>query len=147
MFRYTGGGGLELTSLGEVNDSTAGLNNVAVSPFFGGGYNGRMMAVLRSKFEATPVLFVYGAVGLDMAAQENANGDRMRGIEFATSLHWDIFPKLWLRTGFAFMLTGPWWDDNEDIGLQGYPEPLGLDHTGKADNLYQFSIRLQYNFG
>jgi hypothetical protein len=147
MFRYTGGGGLELTSLGELNDSTAGLNNVAVSPFFGGGYNGRMMAVLRSKFEATPVLFVYGAVGLDMAAQENANGDRMRGIEFATSLHWDIFPKLWLRTGFAFMLTGPWWDDNEDIGLQGYPEPLGLDHTGKADNLYQFSIRLQYNFG
>lgn len=147
LFRYTGGGGLELTTLGYLNDSTAGLNNVAVSPLFGGSYNGRMLAVLRSKFEATPVLFVYAAAGLDMAAKENANGDRMRGIEFAASLHWDIMPKLWLRTGMAFMLTGKWWDDNEDIGLQGYPEPLGLDHTGKADNLYQFNLRLQYDFG
>lgn len=147
LFRYTGGGGLELTSLGELNDTTAGLNNVAVSPLFGGGYNGRMLAVLRSKFQATPVLFFYAAAGLDMAAEENANGDRMRGIEFAGSLHWDILPKLWLRTGIAYMLTGDWWDDNQDIRLHGFPEPLGLDGTGDADDLYQFNIRLQYDFG
>ncbi|MCZ6875209.1 MAG: hypothetical protein O7G88_17080, partial [bacterium] len=147
LFRYTGGGGLELTSLGYLNDSTAGLNNIAVSPLFGGGYNGRLLAVLRSKFEATPVLFFYAAMGLDMAAQENANGDRLRGFEIATSMHWDILPKLWLRTGIAFMFTGAWWDNNEDIGLFGFTEPMGLDRVGEADNLFQFSLRLQYDFG
>ncbi|MEE8302399.1 MAG: hypothetical protein V3S24_08195 [Candidatus Tectomicrobia bacterium] len=147
LFRYTGGGGLELSTFGQLNDSTAGLNNVAVSPLFGGGYNGRILAVLRSKFEATPILFFYAAAGLDLAAQENANGDTYRGIEFAIYMHWDILPKLWLRTGMAFMLTGNWWDNNDDIRLQGFPEPLGLDSSGSADDIFQFILRLQYDFG
>jgi hypothetical protein len=147
LFRYTDGGGLELITLGQMNDSTSGLNNVSVSPFFGGGYNGRMLAVVRAKFRASPVLFVYLAAGLDQAAQKNANGDSFRGAEFASYLHWDIVPKLWLRVGGAFMFTGDWWRDNPDIPLQGFPDPLGLQSEGSPESIFQFMMRLQYNFG
>jgi hypothetical protein len=103
--------------------------------------------VVRAKFRATPVLFVHVAAGLDQAAQKNANGDSFRGAEFASYLHWDIFPKLWLRFGGAFMFTGDWWKDNPDIPLQGFPDPLGLRGDGSPDNIFQFMMRLQYNFG
>jgi hypothetical protein len=145
--RFAGGGGLELITLGHLNGSTAGLNNVSVSPFFGGGYNGRLLGVLRAKFRATPVLFVYTAAGLDMAAEENVNGDRFRGIELNAYLHWDIMPKLWLRSGVAYMFTGDWWKDNPDVSLQGFPDPLGLQSQGAVDDIFQFMVRLQYDFG
>ena len=45
------------------------------------------------------------------------------------------------------MLTGNWWDNNDDIRLQGFPEPLGLDSSGSADDIFQFILRLQYDFG
>jgi len=144
--RYTEGGGLQLLTLGQMNDSTAGLNNVSVSPFFGGGYNGRLLAVARAKFYATPVLFIYVAGGLDRAARPNGNGDSARGVELSSYLHWDIFPKLWLRVGGAYMLTGNWWKNNSDVKLQGFPDPLGL-RPGNPDNIFQLTLRLQYNFG
>ena len=144
--RYTEGGGLELITLGQMNDSTAGLNNVSVSPYFGGGYNGRLLALARAKFYATPVLFVYVAAGLDRAARPNANGDSDRGIELSSYLHWDIFPKLWLRVGGAYMLTGDWWKNNSDVRIQGFPDPLGL-RSGDPDSIFQLMLRLQYNFG
>ena len=146
LSRYTEGGGLELITLGQMNDSTAGLNNVSVSPFFGGSYNGRILAVARAKFSATPVLFVYVAGGWDQAAQANVNGDRNRGFELSSYLHWDIFPKLWMRVGGAYMLTGDWWKDNPDVPLQGFPQPLGV-RSGKPDDIFQMMLRLQYNFG
>ena len=145
--RFTDGGGLELITLGHLNGSTAGLNNVSVSPFFGGGYNGRLLSVLRTKFRATPVLFVYAATGLDMAAEENVNGDRFRGIEVNAYLHWDIMPKLWLRSGAAYMFAGKWWENNPDVSLHGFPDPLGLQSEGSVDAIFQFMVRLQYDFG
>jgi hypothetical protein len=145
--RFTGGGGLELMTLGQLNDSTAGLNNISVSPFFGGGYNGRLLGVLRAKLRISPVVFFYAATGLDMAARSNANGDRFRGVEASTYLHWDIRPKLWMRAGAAYMFTGNWWNDNPDVSLQGFPDPVGLESEGSADNIFQFSLRLQYDFG
>jgi hypothetical protein len=145
--RFADGGGLELITLGHLNGSTAGLNNVSVSPFFGGGYNGRLLGVLRAKFRATPVLFMYMAAGLDMAAEKNVNGDHMRGLEVNTYLHWDIMPKLWLRTGAAYMFTGDWWKNNPDVSLQGFPDPLGLPSEGSVDGIFQFMVRLQYDFG
>jgi hypothetical protein len=147
LSRYTEGGGLQLMTLGQINDSTAGLNNVSVSPYFGGGYNGRILAVARGKFYATPVLSVYATGGWDLAAQPNANGDRNRGIELSSYLHWDIFPKLWLRVGGAFMLTGNWWKNNPDVSLQGFPKPLSLRSGKTEDNIFQLMLRLQYNFG
>lgn len=144
--RYTDGGGLELITLGQMNDSTAGLNNVSVSPYFGGGYNGRILAVVRAKFTATPVLFFHAAAGLDRAARPNANGDSNRGLELSTYMHWDIFPKLWLRVGGAYMITQDWWKNNSDVPLQGFPDPLGLRNTD-PNNIFQFMTRLQYNFG
>ena len=147
LFRYTEGGGLALLTSGQLNDSTAGLNNIVVSPFFGGGYNGRLLGVVRSKFYVTPVVFIYAAAGLDQAARPNANGERFRGLEFSSYAHWDIFPKLWLRAGGAYMLTGKWWENNPDISLQGFPDPLGLQSSGKVDNIFQLVVRLQYNFG
>ena len=98
---------------------------VSVSPFFGGGYNGRMLAVLRARFELTPVLFAYAALGGDQAAQPNENGDRLRGFELASHLHWDLLPKLWLRMGGAYMIVQDWWVNNSDVALQGFPDPLG----------------------
>lgn len=145
--RFTEGGGLELITLGPLNDSTAGLNNLSVSPFFGGGYNGRILSVFRSKLEAAPALFIYLAGGWDVAARRNENGDRFRGIEFSAYMHWDIMPKLWLRLGGAFMLTGPWWDDNRDVALQGFPNPVDIESDGSADDIFQFTLRLQYDFG
>jgi hypothetical protein len=145
--RFTDGGGLELITLGHLNDSTAGLNNVSVSPFVGGGYNGRLLGVVRTKFRATPVLFVYAAAGLDMAAKKNVNGDQLRGIEVNTYLHWDIIPKLWLRGGAAYMFAGSWWENNPDVSLQGFPDPLGLQSEGSAEGIFQFMVRLQYDFG
>ena len=144
--RYTEGGGLELITLGPLNDSTAGLNNVSVSPYFGGGYNGRLLAVARAKLYATPVLFVHVAAGLDRAARPNANGHSNRGVELSTYLHWDIFPKLWLRAGGAYMLTMDWWKNNADVQLQGFPDPLGL-RSSDPSNIFQLMLRLQYNFG
>ena len=145
--RYAGGGGLELITLGSLNDSTAGLNNVSVSPFFGGGYNGRMLAVLRGRFELAPALFAYAALGADQAAQPNANGDRVRGFELASHLHWDLRPKLWMRLGGAIMFVGDWWENNSDVALQGYPHPLGLAYDGSMDDIFQIVLRLQYDFG
>jgi hypothetical protein len=145
--RFTGGGGLELITLGQLNDSNAGLNNVSVSPFFGGSYNGRLLAVLRAKIEATPVLFLHVAAGLDQAAHNNINGDAFRGLEVSSYLHWDIFPKLWLRVGGAYMFTGEWWDNNPDVALQGFPNPAGVQSQGSADNIFHFMVRLQYDFG
>ena len=145
--RYTEGGGLELITLGSLNDSTAGLNNISVSPFFGGGYNGRMLAVLRAKFEVTPVFFAFAALGMDQAAQPNEHGERLRGIEVTSHLHWDLMPKLWLRMGGAMMFVQDWWENNSDVSLHGFPQPLGLDHNGSMEDIFQFVLRLQYDFG
>jgi hypothetical protein len=145
--RYTEGGGLELITLGSLNDSTAGLNNVSVSPFFGGGYNGRMLAVLRAKFEVTPVFFAFAALGMDQAAQPNEHGERLRGVEVTSHLHWDLMPKLWLRMGGAMMFVQDWWENNRDVSLHGFPKPLGLDHNGSMEDIFQFVLRLQYDFG
>jgi hypothetical protein len=147
LFRYTEGGGLELITLGQLNDSTAGLNNVSVSPYYGGTYNGRMLAVLRAKFSVTPVVFIYAAAGLDQAARSNGNGDAFRGAELATYVHWDIFPKLWLRAGGAYMFTGNWWKNNPDVQLFGFPNPVGLQTITTIENVFEFVMRLQYNFG
>jgi hypothetical protein len=147
LFRYTEGGGLELTTLGQMNDSTAGLNNISVSPYFGGSYNGRMLGVIRSKFYVSPVVSIFAAAGLDQAAHSNGNGDGFRGAEVASYVHWDIFPKLWLRAGGAFMLTGDWWKNNPDVQLFGFPNPVGLQSSGSAESIFQFMMRLQYNFG
>ncbi len=147
LSRFTAGGGLELITLGQMNDSTSGLNNVSVSPFFGGGYNGRILGVLRSKFEASPVVFFYLATGWDMAARNNANGDMSRGIEFSAYMHWDILPKLWMRIGGAYMLVGDWWSDNPDVALQGFPDPAGLQSEGSAEDIFQLMLRFQYDFG
>jgi hypothetical protein len=130
-----------------MNDSTSGLNNVSVSPFFGGGYNGRLLGVLRAKFRATPVVFIHLAGGWDQAARANANGDRGRGIEFASYVHWDIFPKFWVRVGGAYMLTLDWWDNNRDVPLQGFPDPLGLPSNDSMQDIMQLMLRVQYNFG
>lgn len=145
--RFAEGGGLELITLGPLNDTTAGLNNIAVSPFFGGGYNGRILGVLRAKIRATPVLFIYTAIGLDLSAQPNGTGDRFRGAEISGYVHWDLRPKLWLRIGAAYMSTGNWWKNNSDIPLQGFPHPIGLISEESAKDIFQLMMRLQYDFG
>jgi hypothetical protein len=45
------------------------------------------------------------------------------------------------------MLTGKWWQNNPDVPLQGFPDPLGLRSGKTEDNIFQMMLRLQYNFG
>jgi hypothetical protein len=33
------------------------------------------------------------------------------------------------------------------VALQGFPNPLGLQSDGTAEDIFQFSLRLQYDFG
>ena len=60
-------------------------------------------------------------------------------------LHWDIFPKLWLRVGGGRYAHRDWWKNNSDVRIQGFPDPLGL--RSDPDGIFQLMLRLQYNFG
>jgi hypothetical protein len=85
-------------------------------------------------------LHVVGAY--DLAAEENANGDRERGIEVDLWAQVNILPKLWLRIGGGYYFTGDWWKNNPDASFNGR-------RRGAADpnNVWQFGTRLQYDFG
>jgi hypothetical protein len=93
------------------------------------------------------VLFIHLASGWEQAARGNEHGEKSRGIEFSSYVHWDIFPKLWLRAGGAYMLTMDWWKNNRDVPLQGFPDPLNLQTGDSLKDIFKFTVRLQYNFG
>jgi hypothetical protein len=45
------------------------------------------------------------------------------------------------------MFACDWWSNNSDVSLQGFPDPVGLESEGSVDDIFQFSLRLQYDFG
>jgi hypothetical protein len=45
------------------------------------------------------------------------------------------------------MFVREWWDNNSDVTLQGFPHPLGLAYDGSMKDIFQFVLRLQYDFG
>lgn len=146
--------GPAIISRGPIVDIGDGFNSKwgTGNGYFNGDYNGRLLLIARGAF---PVLQAqYGdrftlhlAGAYDMAAAENANGDRDRGIELDVWAHVNLMPKLWLRLGAAYYMTGDWWKNNTDASFDGYGTELGSPAGSDPDNIWQFSVRLQYDFG
>ena len=143
-----------IISRGSIVDIGDGFNSKwgTGNGYFNGDYNGRLLLIARGAFPVLQkqyrdrvTLHVVGAY--DMAAAENANGDRDRGIEFDVWAHVNIMPKLWLRLGAAYYMTGDWWKNNTDASFDGYGMELGSPVGSDPDNVWQFSVRLQYDFG
>lgn len=137
-------GGPELISRGPVIDVGDGFNSKwgTGNGFFNGDYNGRLLLIARSGIPLVPKLTLHLVGAYDRAAQANVNGDHERGFEFDLWAQWDILPKLWLRFGGSYYVTGNWWENNPDASFDGtgpgVPNP---------DNIWQFGTRLQFDFG
>ncbi len=136
--------GPEIISRGPIIDVSDGFNSKwgTGNGFFNGDYNGRLLIIGRSAFPVLPTLTVHLVGAYDQAAQDNANGDRDRGFEFDVWAQWNIQPKLWLRFGFAYYLIGDWWQNNTDASFDGRGPGVS-----NPDDIWQFSARLQYDFG
>jgi hypothetical protein len=143
-------GGPEIISRGPLIDVGDGFNSKwgTGNGFFNGDYNGRLLFIARSAFPLWSPLSLHVVGAYDRAAAANANGDFTRGFEIDVWAQWTILPKLWLRFGGAFYFTGDWWKNNPDASING----RGLGTPGQAgvpdpDNIWQFGVRLQYDFG
>ena len=144
-------GGPELISRGPIIDVGDGFNSKwgTGNGFYNGDYNGRLLVIARSAIPIVPKFTLHLIGAYDRAAQANENGDHERGFEFDLWAQWDILPKLWLRFGGGYYLTGKWWENNSDASCNG----LGGDCSGgngissDPDNVWQFGTRLQFDFG
>lgn len=136
--------GPEIISLGPIIDVGDGFSSKwgTGNGFFNGDYNGRLLVIARSAFPILRDLTLHLIGAYDQAAEDNANGDRDRGIEADLWVQWTILPKLWLRIGGGYYFTGDWWRDNTDASPDG--RSTGSDNP---DDIWQFGTRLQYDFG
>ena len=125
-------------TLGDGFNSKWGTGN----GFFNGDYNGRLLAIARFAIPVLPKLTAHLVGAYDRAAEANINGDHQRGFEFDLWAQWDILPKLWLRIGGGYYVTGEWWENNPDASFDGTGAGVS-----DPDNLWQFGTRLQYDFG
>jgi hypothetical protein len=136
--------GPELISRGPIIDVGNGFNSKwgTGNGLINGDYNGRLLTILRSAFPVLPNLTIHAVGAYDRSAAANVNGDHERGVEFDLWLQWDIFPKLWLRFGGAYYLTGAWWKNNPDASFDGTGP--GVEDP---NDIWQIGTRLQYDFG
>jgi hypothetical protein len=137
-------GGPEIISRGPIIDVGDGFNSKwgTGNGFFNGDYNGRLLVIARSTFPVWSSLSLHLVGAYDRAAAANVNGDYWRGFEMDLWAQWTVLPKLWLRFGGAYYITGDWWKNNPDASFSG--RGLGV---ADPDNLWQIGIRLQYDFG
>ena len=147
-----------IISRGPIIDIGDGFNSKwgTGNGYFNGDYNGRLLLIARGAFPVLQkqyrdrvTLHLVGAY--DMAAADNTNGDSDRGIEFDVWAHVNIMPKLWLRLGAAYYMTGDWWNNNTDASFDGCggcsEDPAGSSVGSDPDDVWQLSLRLQYDFG
>jgi hypothetical protein len=137
-------GGPEIISRGPIIDVGDGFNSKwgTGNGFFNGDYNGRFLVIARSAFPIWRALTLHLAGAYDHAAAANVNGDRERGFEIDLWAQWNILPKLWLRFGGAYYITGDWWKNNPDASFTGRGPGVA-----NPDNIWQIGTRLQYDFG
>jgi hypothetical protein len=137
-------GGPEIISRGPIIDVGDGFNSKwgTGNGFFNGDYNGRLLVIARSAIPIWPALTLHVVGAYDHAAAGNVNGDRERGFEIDLWAQWNILPKLWLRFGGAYYITGDWWKNNPDASFTGRGPGVA-----NPDNIWQFGTRLQYDFG
>lgn len=136
--------GPEIISLGPIIDVGDGFSSKwgTGNGFYNGDYNGRLLVIGRSAFHVHPKVSLHLVGAYDLAAANNVNGDRNRGFEVDLWAQWNILPKLWLRIGGAYYITGDWWKNNPDASFTG--QGAG---SANPDNIWQFGTRLQYDFG
>lgn len=140
--------GPEIISRGPIIDVGDGFNSKwgTGNGFFNGDFNGRLLIIARSAFPVLSNVTLHLVGAYDRAAEENANGDRDRGFEIDLWAQWNILPKLWLRIGGGYYFTGNWWKNNSDASRDGLGD--GMDpFNSDPDDVWQFSTRLQYDFG
>lgn len=136
--------GPEIISLGPVIDVGDGFSSKwgTGNGFYNGDYNGRLLLIARSEFPVHSRVSLHLVGAYDMAAADNSNGERQRGFEVDLWTQINILPKLWLRIGGAYYITGDWWKNNPDASFSG--RGPGVNNP---DNIWQFGTRLQYDFG
>ena len=146
--------GPAIISRGPIIDIGDGFNSKwgTGNGYFNGDYNGRYLLIARGAFPVLQSLYrdavtLHVAGAYDLAAAENANGDSDRGIELDVWAHVNLMPKLWMRFGGAYYVTGAWWNGNTDASFDGYGEGIGTPAGFEADDIWQISVRLQYDFG
>jgi hypothetical protein len=136
--------GPEIISRGPIIDVGDGFNSKwgTGNGFFNGDYNGRFLLIARSAFPVWSNVTLHVVGAYDRAAAANINGDYHRGFEIDVWAHINILPKLWLRIGGGYYITGDWWENNPDASRTG--RGVGVSNP---DNIWQFGTRLQYDFG
>jgi hypothetical protein len=136
--------GPSIISRGPLIDVGDGFNSKwgTGNGFFNGDYNGRLLLIARGAYPLLPNLTLHLVGAYDRAAADNANGDSARGFEVDFWAQWNIQPKLWLRFGIGYYITGDWWENNSDATFDGRSPG-----ASNPDNLWQFGTRLQYDFG
>jgi hypothetical protein len=137
-------GGPEIISRGPIVDVGDGFNSKwgTGNGFFNGDYNGRLLVIARSAFPISPSFTLHVVGAYDRAAAANVNGDHYRGFEMDLWAQWNVLPKLWLRFGGAYYITGDWWKNNPDASFTGRGPGVA-----DPDNIWQIGTRLQYDFG
>jgi hypothetical protein len=136
--------GPEIISRGPIIDVGDGFNSKwgTGNGFFNGDYNGRFLLIARGAFPLWPLVTLHVVGAYDRAAAANINGDYHRGYEIDVWAQINILPKLWLRIGGAYYITGDWWKNNSDATFDGRGPG-----NANPDNIWQFGTRLQYDFG
>lgn len=136
--------GPAITSRGPIIDVGDGFNSKwgTGNGFINGDYNGRILLIGRAAYPLWPHLTLHLVGAYDRAAATNINDDSQRGFEFDLWAQWNIKPKLWIRFGGSYYITGDWWKNNTDASPDGLSPGVS-----NPDNLWQIGTRLQYDFG
>ena len=77
--------------------------------------NGAVMVGGEVEYAVSKTLVLHGAVHVYQSAEEDDMGNNDYGTEFNTGFRWKIYPKLELRTGFAYLAAGDYGSKGEDL--------------------------------
>ena len=77
--------------------------------------NGAVLIGGEVEYAVSKTFVLHGAVHVYQSAEEDDMGNNDYGTEFNTGFRWKIYPKLELRTGFAYLAAGDYGSKGEDL--------------------------------